>query len=190
MKGECPMKHKLVIQMILLTFSCALVLAAVSWFSEKSGKPPYVTAAVFAGEKPAELTEDNLVDGLGGLKLSVPIAKVDLNRDILSVDLKVTGDNVNTAQVYQGMTEMISFAFERTSNVDQLLLRLLAEDRWLGTKYLLIAADVRRSEFSAAELAELRSTGNGELPEPLRQRMRVTETQLWKSRFLNERSGR
>ncbi|MGG6309598.1 hypothetical protein [Paenibacillus macerans] len=179
------MKHKIVIQAILLTFSCALVLAAVSWFSEKSGHPPHA-AAVFAGQKPPELTDGNLVDGLGSLELSVPIAKADLNRGILSVDLKVSGDDVSEARLYQGMAEMIDFAFGKTSNVDQLLLRLVAEDRWLSTKYLLLAADVRRSEFTSEDLAELRRTSDGEMPEALRQRMRVTETRLWKTRFLGE----
>lgn len=179
------MKRKLAVRALLLTFGCALAMAGAAWLGEHPGRPRQ-TATVFAGPYPAELTDDNLVDALDPLQLPLPIAKVDLNRGILSIDLKIEGDHVGTADVYRGMAEMISFAFEHTSNIDQLLLRLMAEDRWLGTQYLLLAADVRRSEFSAEELSALRHAGSGELPEALRLRLRMTETRLWKSRFLQE----
>ncbi|WP_068785251.1 hypothetical protein [Paenibacillus phocaensis] len=179
------MKRKIAVRAVLLTFGCALVMAGVAWLSEHPAQPRQA-ATVFAGPIPAELTDDNLVDALDPLQLPLPIAKVELNGGILSIDLKVEGDQMGAGDVYRGMAEMISFAFEHTSNIDQLLLRLMAEDRWLGTKYLLLAADVRRSEFSAEELEVLRHTGSGELPETLRLRMRVTETRLWKSRFLQE----
>ncbi|MCK8486329.1 hypothetical protein M0651_03980 [Paenibacillus sp. MBLB2552] len=179
------MKRKLTIRAILLTFGCALAMAGVAWLSEHPAQPRQSTT-VFAGPSPMELNDDNLVDALDPLQLPLPIAKVELNRNILSIDLKVEGDRMSTVEVYRGMAEMISFAFEHTSNIDQLLLRMMAEDRWLGTQYLLLAADVRRSEFSAEELNALRHAGSGELPEALRLRMRVTETRLWKSRFLEE----
>lgn len=179
------MKRNLAIRAILLTFGCALAMAGAAWLSEHPAQPRQA-ATVFAGPTPAVLTDDNLVDALDPLQLPMPIAKVELNRGILSVDLKVDGDKIGTDDVYRGMAEMISFAFEHTSNIDQLLLRLMAEDRWLGTKYLLVAADVRRAEFSAEELNALRHAGSGELPEALRVRMRLTETRLWRSRFLQE----
>lgn len=183
------MKYTPLIKTALLTLGCAAALASVSWLGERSGTPPH-TAAVFAGQKPAELTNDNLVDGLSSLDLPVPIGKVDLTGGILSVDLKVTEEDFSADRIYQGMAEMLAFSFERTSNVDQLLLRLFAEDRWLGTKYLLLAADVRRSDWRTADLAELRQTGDRQLSEALRQRLRVTETQLWMSRFLRAPAGR
>ncbi|KFN09615.1 hypothetical protein [Paenibacillus macerans] len=183
------MKYTPLIKTALLTLGCAAALAFVSWLGERSGTPPH-TAAVFAGQKPAELTNDNLVDGLSSLDLPVPIGKVDLTGGILSVDLKVTEEDFSADRIYQGMAEMLAFSFERTSNVDQLLLRLFAEDRWLGTKYLLLAADVRRSDWRTTDLAELRQTGDRQLSEALRQRLRVTETQLWMSRFLRAPAGR
>lgn len=179
------MKYTPLIKMALLTLGCAATLASVTWLSERSGAPSH-TAPVFAGQKPTELTNDNLVDGLSSLDLPVPIGKVDLTGGILSVDLKVTEDDFSADRIYQGIAEMLAFSFERTSNVDQLLLRLYAEDRWLGTKYLLLAADVRRNDWRTADLAELRQTGDRQLSEALRLRLKVTETQLWISRFLRE----
>lgn len=180
------MYGKIVFRAVLLAMSCALLWAAISSLGYPQREQTSHAATVFAGQKPARLTEDNLVDGLSALELPLPLAKVDLNAGILSVDFKVTDEESSTEQVYQGMAELISFAFEHTSNVEQLLLRVLAEDRWLGTKYLLIAADVRRNEVSAEELSSLRYTGNGPLPEFLQSTMHITQTQLWKSRFLNQ----
>lgn len=180
------MYGKIVFRAVLLAMSCAMLWAAISSLSDsQTEQTPYATT-VFAGQKPVRLTEDNLVDGLSVLPLPLPLAKVDLNAGILSVDLKVTDEESSTEQVYRGMAELISFAFEHTSNVDQLLLRVLAEDRWLGTRYLLIAADVRRNEISTEELSGLRDIGDGPLTEDLQSRMHVTQTQLWKSRFLSE----
>lgn len=179
------MKHKWIIQVFILTLLSAPIMASLSWFGDRIGKPASVSA-VFAGERLPELTSDNLVDGLQALDLPIPIARVDLSRGILSVDLKVTEDSFDAELIYEGMAEMISFAFNRTGNVDQLLLRLLAEDRWLGTKYLLLAADIRRDEWPTEAMSQLRSVGNVELPDALRQRLRVTETHLWKKQFNQE----
>lgn len=144
----------------------------------EAGRP--VSAAVFESGKPAELNDDNLVDGLSTIELPVPIAKVDVNRNVLSVDLKVSEEHFNKGELYSGIAELISFSFERTSNIDQLLLRLVAEDRWLGTRYLLLAADVRREEWSESALEELRNAGDKELPKELRALFRMTETHLWR----------
>ncbi|MNP65499.1 hypothetical protein D3C76_1610950 [compost metagenome] len=85
--------------------------------------------------------------------------------------------------MYKGMAEIISFAFERTTNIDQLLLRLVAEDRWVGSKYLLLAADVRRGNWPSSALSELRNTGDNELSSELKSWFRVTESHLWKKRL-------
>lgn len=178
------MKAKWVAIALLLTFSTVVMIAILT----RAGGPIFensrlASAAVFDSGKPLVLSDDNLVDGLSAVKLPVPIAKVDLNGSILSVDLKVTDDRFHKGELYGGIAEMISFAFERTTNIDQLLLRLVAEDRWLGTRYLLLAADVRRGAWPESALDELRNTGDAQLPKELREWFRMTETQLWKSRM-------
>lgn len=176
------MKQKWALQVILLMVGCTLLLAALSWLSEQGDKTSQVYT-VFAEEQPLILTNNNLVDGLSALELPAKITKVDLNRSVLSVDLKVTEDDFDPAKLYQGMAELISFSMERTSNVDQLLLRFVAEDKWLGTRYLLLAADVRRGHWPASALGDLRNVGNHEVPRELQEWFRMTETHLWKSRF-------
>lgn len=176
------MKSKWALQVILFMFGCTLLLASLSWLSERGDKTGR-SYTVFAEEQPITLTNNNLVDGLSALELPAKIAKVGLNRNVLSVDLKVTEDDFDAAKLYQGMAELISFSMERTSNVDQLLLRLVAEDKWLGTRYLLLAADVRRGQWPASALEDLRNVGNQEVPRELREWFRMTETHLWKTRF-------
>lgn len=136
--------------------------------------------SVAAPVPPPVLADNNLVDGLASLELSVRIAKVDLNGQILSIDLRVTEEQFDKKQLYQSMAEVISFAMEDTSNIDQLLLRLIAEDQWLGTRYLLLAADVRRGAWPAQALEELRNAGQEELAPTLTRWFRITETHLWK----------
>lgn len=175
------MKVKWILHSLLVTLGCALLLSAVT----RAGGPLFgpslpVSAAVFETGKPEELNDGNLVDGLSAVELPVPIAKVDLNGTVLSVDLKVTEERFDKGELYRGIAELISFSFERTSNIDQLLLRLVAEDRWLGTRYLLLAADIRRGEGAESAINELRNAGDGELPKELRTLFRMTETHLWK----------
>lgn len=176
------MKLKWAARALVLTVGIALLFALFT----RPGAMVFdrsrtAAAPVFDEEKPQELRDDNLVDGLSALELPVPIAKVDLNGRILSVDLKVTEDKFDKGTLYMGIGEVMSFTFERTTNIDQLLLRLVAEDRWLGARYLLLAADVRRGEFTETTLMALRDLGDREMPKELRERLRVTETHLWKS---------
>lgn len=140
-----------------------------------------LSAASVAAPVPSlVLTDGNLVDGLAALDLRVRIAKVDLNGQILSIDLRVAEEQFDKQQLYQSMAEVISFAIEDTSNIDQLLLRLIAEDQWLGTRYLLLAADVRRGDWPAQALEELRHPVQEELSPSLIRWFRITVTHLWK----------
>jgi len=177
-------KSNWMMQALLLTCGVAVALALMT----RDGGPLYeqgrLVAEVFSETgKPVELTDDNLVDSLSSLELNVPIAKVDLNGGILSVDLKVKDERLTKGELYAGMAELISFAFARTPNIDQLLLRLIAEDRWLGSRYLLVAADVRRGEWPADAPERLRKTGDGEIPADLKRWFRLTETALWRDKI-------
>ncbi|MEF2964361.1 hypothetical protein V3851_00845 [Paenibacillus sp. M1] len=179
------MKVKPILQVLLLTLGTALLLAYLTRpGGPLLGNSSPVSAAIFDAEReqPVELTDDNLVDGLKTLELPAPIAKVGLDGRILSVDLRVTEERFDKSELYGGMAELISFSFKRTSNIDRLLLRLIAEDRWLGTKYLLLAADVRRGDWPDSALGALRNAGDGELPRELKEWLRMTETHLWKSK--------
>ncbi|AZS14813.1 hypothetical protein [Paenibacillus lutimineralis] len=173
------MRRKWLLQLLIVSILSVVLLAVLS---KLDGRLLENTAihTVFAAGQPGELNDDNLVDGLIALQLPVPISKVDLNGGILSVDLKVTADQFDKSRLYAGMAELISFAFERTTNVDQLLLRLIAEDRWLGTKYLLLASDVHKNEMPQGALKMLRNHGDQELSDDLLRWFHITRTNLWR----------
>ncbi|MBA9085360.1 hypothetical protein FHR92_001826 [Fontibacillus solani] len=177
------MKQKMMLlQTIIITLSAVVLLMLIS---KLEGIQPYWNSShtVFAEQKPIQLSDDNLVNEFIQLDLPVRLSKVEINGSILSVDLKVTENELSKANMYMGMAEIISFTFKRTTNIDQLLLRLVAEDRWVGGKYLLLAADVRRGSWPSSALTELKNTGDNDLAPELKSWFRVTESRLWKKRL-------
>lgn len=82
------------------------------------------------------------------------------------------------------MAQTISFAFQETSNVDQLLLRIVVMDKWLDSRRLLLAGDIRRAEWSVELQNELQSAGNLPISERLKTGFRISETELWKKQFI------
>lgn len=138
----------------------------------------------FNGNPSTVLSNDNLVDVLGSLPLTLSIDSVGWEDHVLSLDLKVTGNDHEPEELYQNMAEAISYAFQETSNVDQLLLRIVVEDKWLGSRRLLLAGDIRRSEWTPELQNELMSAGNYPITDHLKIGFRISETELWKKQFL------
>ncbi|GAA0135553.1 hypothetical protein YSY43_23930 [Paenibacillus sp. YSY-4.3] len=172
----------IVVQALLITMGCAVLLSAVSWIGGRTGEIAPANAALLdKHEPPVELNNDNLVDELIAWKLLVPVSKVELSGSVLSIDFRVTEGIGQPDRLYQGLAQAIERSFEDTSNVHRLLVRFIAEDRWIGNKYLLMAADVRRGEWPKDALGELRTRGNRELSHELKSWFRVTETSLWKT---------
>lgn len=138
---------------------------------------------VFTHHSNTTLSEDNLVDTLSSLHFTLPISQVEWKDSTLSIDLKVVTPDSTIGEIYENMAEAISFSFENTPNVDRLKLRLLAEDRWVDTRHLLLAADVSRQQWSTEWTSELRTNGEAPLPDHLKQAFHVTETKLWLNQF-------
>ena len=130
------------------------------------------------------LNNDNLVDVLGTLPFTLPIDSVDLEDHVLSLDLKVSGNDHEPNEFYQNMAQAISFAVQETSNVNQLLLRIVVEDKWLGTRRLLLAGDIRRQEWTQALQNELESVGDSPVSERLKRGFRISESEIWKKQFI------
>ncbi|MEK4327634.1 hypothetical protein MKX70_17560 [Paenibacillus sp. FSL R7-0312] len=130
------------------------------------------------------LGDDNLVDRLGEIPFSLVIDKAGWKDQVLTLDLKVTGNDHEPQELYQNMALAIAFAFQETGNVDQLLLRVVAEDKWLDTRRLLLAGDIRRKEWSPRLQDELQNAGNSPLPGSLKNGFRISESELWKKQFI------
>ncbi|WP_433946427.1 hypothetical protein [Paenibacillus sp. SN-8-1] len=170
-----------IIAAFIVTLTTVFAMAVLTSHGNTwSGSKAY---SAFADKKLVDLTENNLVDELSRLPISVRLAKVNLNQSILSVDLKIGDESYQPSVLYLNMAELIRFSFERTSNVSQLLIRLVAEDKWVGTKYLLLASDVRRGEWPPSALDDLENLGNHALTDELKHYFRFTVTSLWRNRF-------
>ncbi|AZK47170.1 hypothetical protein [Paenibacillus lentus] len=176
------MKRTIIVQTLFILFGCLASLTALSWLTGKAGDFQPVNAALSEEHvRPAELKNDNLVDELIAWQLLVPVDKVELSGSILAIDFKVTEGAHSAEWLYQGLAQSVDRSFHNTSNIQRLLVRFIAEDRWLGNKYLLLAADIRRGEWPAEALEELRTWGDRELSRELKSWFRVTETNLWKT---------
>lgn len=130
------------------------------------------------------LGNDNLVDILEEIPFSLTIDRAGWENRVLSLDLKVTGNDHEPQELYHNMALAIAFAMQETANVDQLLLRVVAEDKWLDTRRLLLAGDIRRSEWSLPLQNALQDTGNSPLPSLLKNGFRISESELWKKQFI------
>ncbi|WP_082926870.1 hypothetical protein [Paenibacillus tuaregi] len=174
-------RWSMLVTVLSLTVCTALIVSAFSAPGYQPGNPS--SRSVFGHQQVVELRQDNLVDELAGLPLSVRISKADLDGAILSVELKIQEEGFYPSVLYLNMAELIRFSFEGTSNVNQLLVRLVAEDKWIGSKHLLLASDVRRGEWPSFALNDLENLGNQPLTDQLKEYFRFTVTNLWKTRF-------
>lgn len=167
---------------MLLCLGTILFLPKLFSFQTSLEQQQKVTAT-FTPQSRVELSNDNLVDELSSLPFTLPISRVVWKGSILTLDLKVEGHERSVADIYENMAEALLFSFHNTPNVDQLMLRLVAEDKWLNTRHLLLAANVSRSEWSTELTTRLQNNGERALPESLKQTLHVTETKLWDNQF-------
>ncbi|OMD83268.1 MULTISPECIES: hypothetical protein [Paenibacillus] len=168
---------------LLLTATSAVILPKVadmdSTLQQRNG-----AVETFTGGHNTVLDNDNLVDVLGSLPLTLSIDSVGWEDHVLSLDLKVSGNDHEPQELYRNMAQTISFAFQETLNVDQLLLRIVVMDKWLDSRRLLLAGDIRRAEWSVELQNELQSAGNLPISERLKTGFRISETELWKKQFI------
>ncbi|KGE17826.1 hypothetical protein [Paenibacillus wynnii] len=139
----------------------------------------------FIGGRDKVLDESNLVDQLGSLPLMLSIDSAGWENNILSLDLKITSNDPDPEAIYKDMSKVISFAFQDTPNVNELLLRVIVEDKWLGSRRLLLAGDIRRTEWSHELQRELDSTGNTPLSDRIKMGFRISESDLWNKQFIS-----
>lgn len=167
---------------LLMTAASAVILPQLADLA--STLPQQGVVETFGGSS-ASLSEDNLVDVISGIPFTLTIDSAGWENGILSLDLKVTGNDHEPRELYQNMALAISFAFQETENVEQLLLRIVAEDKWLDSRRLLLAGDIRRGEWSPQLLYTLQTAGNTPLPDRLKTGFRISESELWKKQFIH-----
>jgi len=162
----------------LLTMGISLALAAIpAWDSRAKEAVKSFDFTVFGQQKDPELTERNLVDSMMRLPLHLKINKVELSHSILSVDLVILYPR-DTQIVFEEWYELAAFSFGRTSNIDQLFVRILKPEVQSGEGQLLAAMDARRQNFPVHDqIAEKMSRLSME--QYVRSHARLTFTESW-----------
>ncbi|KAA9006233.1 hypothetical protein F4V43_04535 [Paenibacillus spiritus] len=84
---------------------------------------------VMASSEPVQLSGGTLVDELAALPLTLPIGRAGWSDGALSLDLQVTDSAQPPGEVYLNIADVLDFAFGRTDNVNQVLLRIIAVDK-------------------------------------------------------------
>jgi hypothetical protein len=169
--------------------SLTLLVALLSALVLNAGEPPRTRSVAGEGiveENFSELAQDNLVDVLSALPLHEQLSRAEFRAGTLAVDLKIKSSQAGPAPVYEDMAELAELALLRSSNVQHLRLRVVAEDPWTDSKHLLLAAELNRLELEnerEAVIDQLRTTGSEPLEQQLKTRLHIVETGLWRKAF-------
>lgn len=144
---------------------------------------PQKARAVFTAQVPYELTEANLVDTLSQAPFNLPLSRAEWKNGTLSLDFKVLTASTSANDIYRCIADAAELSFEGSTNVNRLMLRLVAEDQWMGRRHLLLAADLQREDYAASSAAALGEWQEAILPEMLQQQFNITYTKLWRIHF-------
>lgn len=177
------MKKKKVI-LIVLSISLSTLMLLATFVTIQKDSMQEVSREVLQSSNPVKLEDHNLVDYLHELKLAAQISKVKWNSGVLTIDLRAADESSDPSDIYEDIATVASFSFEETVNVQQLMLRVMAEDEWMGSRHLLLSADIRRSEWNLEALQLLKTWKSAELPDELKQRFHMSETNLWRRQFI------
>ncbi|WP_427051962.1 hypothetical protein [Paenibacillus sp. TC-CSREp1] len=177
------MKPGMIVTASMLTTIAAVILLVAlqslhtrTWGGEKA-------EPVTATHQPVQLTNDNLVDVLRSLHMSTPIARVEWKQSILTIDLKVKGTDTTYTEIYESMAAVVDLSFRGLENVEQVLLRVMAEDEWMHKRHLLLAADIRRGEWPMYAIDMLRTWKSAVFSEELKDWFHLMQTELWRKQF-------
>lgn len=106
-------------------------------------------AAVSARHAPVILSDDNLVDALGTLRLHHRLKRVGWDHSILAVDILLTDRPDAPSAMAEDLAAFLRFSFEETENVRQALIRVYRPAG--GRMELLLYGDPRREDWAMAQ---------------------------------------
>ncbi|MCM3171450.1 hypothetical protein [Paenibacillus sp. MER 99-2] len=167
---------------VLATVAVVFLLVAIQNLHTRTWGGDHVLP-VTATKAPEELSDKNLVDVLHSMHLTTPIARVEWKQSILKLDLKVIGTGTSHSEIYANMAAVAELSFRSLGNVEQVLLRVMAEDEWLHKQHLLLAADIRRNEWPLEAIDALRNWNSPALSGELKAWFHIMETELWRKQF-------
>jgi hypothetical protein len=169
---------------ILITAALSGLLAlAMSLLPEATNLSPTNSAQTGTSIQVVQLSDRNLVDLLVQIPLQLRIRKVELSQSVLSIDLSLPR-NVEEALVYRDLYAIAQLTITRTSNVNQVLVRIMdysnATAHTNAQMVLAMAADRDHAQNLDAHLQEVSSIL---LEQQVKARFHLTYTSSWQERY-------
>lgn len=132
-----------------------------------------------------KLNDQNIVDHLIELPMSLDIYRVDWGHSILSIDLQLANEDVHPTLVYKDLTEISHFGLESMDNVKQVLVRVF-EKGPLDPNHIqfMLAMDAHRNDWSSVQYESLKQNEIS-INQFLHSSFSFTTTQKWE-RFVSE----
>lgn len=132
-----------------------------------------------------QINDRNLVDYIAKLPLHLPIMSVGWHSSILSIDLLSIPGRTNEDRVYQDLFTLAQFGLQETSNINQVLVRVLEigpTDH--GSKQLLLAMDSRKENLTSQTYVGKQATILQKITY-LQSHFLISYTRKWKQQFLD-----
>jgi hypothetical protein len=137
---------------------------------------------VFNSARAEPISEMNIVDVISKLQLHLRIRKIEVSRAIVSIDL-FTSPSSDRLEIVKDVYEISQVMFNRSSNINQVLIRVLDGSKQAGgSASLLLASDARRERMlKPASKSSLESLQ--EIETYLQSNFHVTYTRNWQEKF-------
>jgi hypothetical protein len=169
---------------ILITAAISGLLAlAMSLLHEATNMSPSNSAYNDASIQIVQLSDRNLVDHLVQIPLQLRIRKVELSQSVLSIDLSLPR-NIEEAMVYRDLYAITQRTINRTSNVNQVLVRIMdysnTSAHTNAQMVLAMAADRDHAQNLDARIQEVSSIL---LEQQVKARFHLTYTSRWQERY-------
>jgi hypothetical protein len=175
--GICPMKW--FTRLLITTLVSAGLLVGLSFLPqlERLG-----SSTVFRSVKAQPISDTNIVDVMSKTQLHLRIRRVEVSHAIVSVDL-LASPSTGKKEIVQDLYELPRSLFHNSTNINQVLVRVMDSSKESGrTTSLLVATDARREKWMPNETG-LSQQSAEELEEYLQTHFRMTYTPKWQDRF-------
>jgi len=118
-------------------------------------------AALSVQAWPMTLSDENLVDAIAALSFHHRLARVSWDHSMLGADILLRGGGDAAGGLADDLVALISFSFEDTANVRQVLIRVYRPAG--GRKELLFYGDPRREDWNVSRKAAFKAAAeNGD----------------------------
>lgn len=170
---------KWVARLLLTTLLSVVLIVALSLLPqlERMG-----SSSVFRSVQAQPVTETNIVDVMSKTQLHLRIRKVEVSHAIISVDL-LASPSSGKKEIVQDLYELPRSLFERSTNVNQVLVRVMDSSKESGrAASLLIATDARREKWLPSD-NQPSTQSEDEMEAYLQSHFRMTYTSKWQERY-------